>query len=286
MSEKEVFDLGQGHGSHMDCIIYDGERDEMIEMLPSMLETARLTIAPGPEIPCSLGEGYPPRIQCAMLSDTDDMLHLNMLIGCNIDGERNEMMSFYPEVNGSAVRVTLTGIREWENGLQATLEGTICGGGQEIAFFDTRYIAHKGKYKIGQSYDFHLSALAERCEVLENPTFKMEGQDAVDFKAKMGEKPEYDENGNVKPLVFDMSEMVAFFQHWPAYPHTAEFQSPAVSVSVIEVWGREYFSIGIAIAHDDNDNGICIPLIAKKTFFGKPLRPHTPIRGILYLFGY
>lgn len=286
MSGKEVFDVDQGHGDHMGCITYDGEREEMIGMLPSMLKRAKMIVAPGAEIPCNLSEGYPARLQCAMLSDTEDTLHLNMLIGCNINGERNELMSFYPEVNGTTIPVTLTAIHEWKNGLEATLEGTICGGEHHIAFFDTRYIVHKGKYEIGECYDFHLSALADQCEVLENPTFKMEGQDAVDFKAKMGEKPEYDENGNVSPLVFDMSEMVAFFQHWTAYPHVAEFQSPAISVSMLEAWGREYYSIEIAIAHDDNGNDICVPLIAKKTFFGKPLRPRTPIRGIVYLFGY
>jgi len=286
MSEQEVFDLEQGHGNHFSCITYDGERDEMIKKLPEMLEKAKLVVAPGPMIPCTLGEGYPKQLQCAMLSDTEDPLHLNMLIGCNINEERNELFSFYPEMNGAEIAVTLTEIHEWENGLEATLEGTICNGEHHIAFFDTRYIAHKGKYEIGKTYVFHIGAIAEQCEVLEDATFKMEGQQAIDFKAKLGEEPDYDDNGKIKPLVFDMSRMVAFFQHSVAYPHVAEIQSPAITVSVLKEWEREYYFIQIAIAHDEDDNDVSIPLVAKKTFFKNALAPDTPIRGIVFLMGY
>ena len=286
MSDKAVFDLEQGHGNYFDCITEESDRDELVKQLPEMLQRAKLTVSPGALIPCSLGEGYPRQLQCAMLADSEDALHLNMLIGLNINGERNELISFYPEMNGSEISVTLTTIHEWGNGLEATLEGTICNGEHHIAFFDTRYIAHKGKYKIGETYTFRVAALAGDCERLENPTFTMEGQQAIDFKAKLGEKPDYDENGNVKPLVFDMSGMVAFLQHSVAYPHVAEFQSPAVAVSVEKAWNREYYSIKIAVAHDEDDNEVCIPLIAKKSFFKGDLSSGSPIRGIAYVMGF
>lgn len=286
MGDKAVFDLEQGHGNHFDCITEESNRDELIKRLPEMLEKAKLTVPPGALISCSLGEEYPGQLQCAMLADSEEDLHLNMLIGLNINGERNELISFYPEMNGAEIPVTLTTIHEWGNGLEATLEGTICNGEHNIAFFDTRYIAHKGKYKIGETYAFRIAALAGDCECVENPTFKFEGQQAIDFKAKLGEKPDYDEDGNVKPLVFDMSRMVAFFQHSVAYPHVAEFQSPIVDVSVLKAWNREYYSIRIVIAHDEDDNEIRVPLVAKKTFFKGELGAGLPIRGIAYLMGF
>jgi len=286
MRKKETFDKAQGHGDHFDSICYDGDQERILKMLPEMLEKAKLIIAPGKEINCSLGKEYPKKIAFAMLSDTTDSLHLNMLIGCNINGERNELLSFYPEMTGFELPVKLTEIHEWGNGVEATLEGEICNGEHHIAFFDTRYVSHKGKYEIGKSYKFRLSAFAAECEILEERTFKMEGQEAADFRKKIGEEPEHDENGKIKPVEFDMSQAVAFFQHSVAYPHVAEFQSPASGISVLKKWEREYYSINITIAHDEDDDGVCIPLIAKKTFFKTSLKEEDPIRGIIFLQGY
>ena len=42
----------------------------------------------------------------------------------------------------------------------------------------------------------------------------------------MGKEPEFDENGNVKPLIFHIDEMVALFQQSRANPDGAEFLSP------------------------------------------------------------
>lgn len=151
MSDKAVFDLGQGHGNHFDCITEESDRDELIKQLPEMLQRAKLTVSPGALIPCSLGEGYPRQLQCAMLADSEDALHLNMLIGLNINGERNELISFYPEMNGAKIPVTLTDIHEWGNGLEATLEGTICNGEHHIAFLTPGILPTRGNTKSGKA---------------------------------------------------------------------------------------------------------------------------------------
>ena len=286
MSEqKEVFDAEQGHGNRLDSIAYEGEEERILSLIPDMLQKATVLTGTAEELPCSLGEDYPDRLKFVMLADNEGPLHLNMLIGCSVHGTHHELLSFYPELIGNEIPVVLTAIHEWSNGVEATLEGTFCDGERNIAFFDTRYIARKGKYEIGKTCRFRLAALAETCEILKERTFSFEGRQAVDFRAKLGEEAEYDENGNVKPVVFDLSEMVAFLQSSVAYPHVAEFQSPAAEVEVLNAWDREYYSIGINIGGEDRD-AVRIPLLAKKTFFGATPQPGDPIRGVALVIGY
>ena len=101
--------------------------------------------------------------------------------------------------------------KEWGNGLEGWITAELTDG-RRLTFFDADYAINKGTYEIGKSYDFVIGALAYRAEEPESKGFKFEGQQAIDFKAKLGEEPEYDENGNVKPVEFSTATLCAFLQ--------------------------------------------------------------------------
>ena len=154
----------------------------------------------------------------------DNSVSVKMILSDN-DGSA-ELISAYPcATHGAYVHVKIRKINEWENGLEATVEGEL-ESGDIISFFDTDYLLHKDEYKIGKFCWFSLAGFAYTAEVLEKGAadFEFSGQEALDFNAKTGEEPEYDEEGNVKPVRFCLDNLVAYFPR--ECPDDAEFQSP------------------------------------------------------------
>ena len=134
---------------------------------------------------------------------------------------------------------------------------------------------------------FRLAAFAYNSEVVPKPEreFRMLGEEAAKRRAAMGQNPEFEKDGSVKPLIFRMDQMVAFFQSSAAYPDDAEFQSPVFKpVKALKSFDTSFYRLEIAIAREDSD--IVVPLIAKQSFFsGKPQKG-DPIRGHMWLQGY
>lgn len=283
--EKEVFDVEQGHRDHLDSILDGISIEQFFERLPRLFEVANLITMTEQEISCSFGEGLPNKMKFALLGDMKERGRISMLVGMCAKG--NQLLRFYPEYDGAEVEVKLTNIFEWANGVEATLEGKIMDGQKDIAFFDTRYAQRKNAYKVGETYMFRLSAFAFYAEILEQRTFQFTGDDAVKHREKCGMEQEYDEKGMPTPVVFDMSELVAFIQISTAYPHTGEFQSPVFAIKEENLFDGNFYTAEIAIARDDNgDDEIHIPLIVKQSFFEKQPKVNDPIRGTMWLQGY
>lgn len=74
--------------------------------------------------------------------------------------KRIALWSAYPllQVN-NPIEVTLKGIEEWPNGVEAVLIGST-EHGADLSFFDTLYFQNKNKYKVGSTYVFHIAAIA------------------------------------------------------------------------------------------------------------------------------
>ena len=239
-------------------------------------------------VACDFGERLPKSMPILYLGDVKHSPRLVILLAVNEAGKKNTLVSAYPECDGAEVEVKITAIHEWAAGVEATLEGTVLGNAErQIAFFDTRYALHKGTYRIGATYMFRLAAFAYNAEVVPKPEreFRMVGEDAAKRREALGQKPEFEKDGSVKPLVFRMDQMVAFFQSSAAYPDDAEFQSPVFKpVKVLKSFDTSFYRLEIAIAREDSD--IVVPLIAKQSFFsGKPQKG-DPIRGHMWLQGY
>ena len=99
-------------------------------------------------------------------------------------------------------------VMEWDDQVEATI---CCSVGEiKFAFFAVDYYCNKRKYVVGQSMTIDLAALAMRVQEASH-SFSFEGQQAIDWLAKSGRTPDYDENGNVLPVTFNLEKLVAFF---------------------------------------------------------------------------
>ena len=286
---KEEFDANQGHGDHNDCLCESGKGEEFLaNWIPRSIAEGGLIGGTKQAVACDFGERLPKAMPMLYIGDMKHPQRLVILLAVNEAGKKNTLVSAYPECDGAEVEVKLTSIHEWAAGVEATLEGTVLGEAErQIAFFDTRYALHKGTYRIGETYTFRLAAFAYNAKVVPKPEreFSMVGEEAAKRREALGQKPEFEKDGSVKPLVFRMDEMVAFFQSSAAYPDDAEFQSLVFKpVKAFKRFDTSFYQLDIAIARDDRD--VVVPLIAKQSLFSTKPRKKEPIRGHLWLQGY
>lgn len=71
----------------------------------------------------------------------------------------NVFVSAYPDATGDAIwPITVHDVVQWSSGVDAQILGECHGA--EIRFFDTLYYANRDRYITGETYDFHMGALA------------------------------------------------------------------------------------------------------------------------------
>lgn len=287
MTDKKEFDVNQGHGDHNDCICEPGVTKEFFSTwIPKCISEGELIALTEEKVLYNSGDGKAEKKSIAYLGDKKGPMRLELLLA--LDEDQNTLESAYPEYDGAEVKVKVTKIHEWANGIEATLEGTVLGEAErDIAFFDTRYALHKGDYEIGKEYTFSLAAFAYNAEVVpeKEREFRLEGDNAIKHRERLGDEPEYEEDGSPKPVVFRMDEMVAFFSKWGPYPDDAEFQSPAFEgVEEFNAFDTTFLKFSIAIAREEED--VIIPMIARKSMFKEIPKTKDPVRGMLWLQGY
>ena len=286
---KEEFDINQGHGDHNACLYESGgEREFLANWIPRSIAEGEVIGGTKQAIPCDFGERMSKEMPMLYLGDAKHSLRFGILLAVNEVGKENTLVSAYPEYDGAKVDVKITKVHEWAAGVEASLEGEVLGeSARQIAFFDTRYALHKGKYEIGKTYAFRLSAFAYNAEVVpeKDREFRFEGEKAVEHRKRCGMEQEYEKDGSPKPVVFRMEGMVAYFQKSEAYPDDAEFQSPVFGeIETIAAFDTEFCKINIAIARDADD--VVIPLVARKSLFQVEPKTKDPVRGVLWLQGY
>lgn len=284
--KKAGFDIHQGHGDHLNSFLEAISVEDLLNALPDLLGKAEMIVFTDSQIPCYLSEEHSKAMRFILLKTSLEPLHLTMLIGVDPAAGKNELVAFYPEYDGAPVAVTLTEVYEWGNGAEATLVGTFCEDERNIAFFDTRYAINKGKYVLGETYYFRLAAMACKAEVVQNPTFRFEGEDAVMQRERFGDEQKYDKDGNPEPFVLDATRLVGFFQPSEAYPHVAEFRSPVFGRAELETFSGKFHVLDIAIARTEDDGVVGAPLIVKQSFFPDGLQEGKPVQGVCWLHGY
>jgi len=270
----------EGHGDHWDAVI-PGSEEKFMDALRKSIEGGNL-------VGSKNGSHLISYIEKNKNND-DSPVTVKIVLINKDDGA--ELISGYPcATNGAYVHVKIEKINEWENGLEATIEGET-DSGNLISFFDTDYSLHKDEYKEGESYWFSLAGIVYSAEVLEKGAadFEFTGQQAIDFKAKTGEEPDYDEEGNVKPVHFSLDNLVAFFPK--ECPDDAEFQSPLEGTKkVTKFFGTKLIS-GYKITiyrnqSEEESDDIQIPvIIAQENLEGKP-REKKACRGMLWMHGH
>ena len=287
---KNDFDVNQGHGDHNDCLCEPGKSQEFLTTwIPKSISDGELIGATANPVACDFGKDMPNKMPILFLGDKKSHLRLEIMLAVNEKGKQNTLVSVYPEYDGTEVKVRLTAIHEWAAGVEATLEGEILGeAAREIAFFDTRYALNKGRYEVGNTYVFRLAAFAYTAVVLPEKyrEFRFEGEKVVEHRKRCGQEQEYDENGNPKPVIFRIDEMVAYLPKWGPYPDDAEFQSPVFGeVALLSAFDSEFYKFNIAIAREGEDD-VLIPMVARKSMFQELPKTNDPVRGVLWLQGY
>ena len=138
---------------------------------------------------------------------------------------KNELITFYPYLEGITTMVKVVEVLEWKDKLQATVKAQyeMNSSRFDFYFFATDYFANKDKYREGNEIEIGLAASGN---VKIAPTgFDYEGQMAIAFLRMMGKNPTYDQNGNVEPVHISLENLVAFLPTNSEMPDTAEFQS-------------------------------------------------------------
>src|SRR5205807_936216 len=130
-----------GHGDHWGCVLRAAEQDELLTFISSVIQSAEQ-----PEMFEAMGAGMAVHAPGERLS------------ACVLVAD-NKLVSAYPEARGGDIwPVTVSEIVPWANGVEGQIMGDCQGA--KISFFDTRFYANRRKYKVGETYDFRVSAFA------------------------------------------------------------------------------------------------------------------------------
>jgi hypothetical protein len=268
----------QGHGYHWECVT---NPDDLVKkQLPNLLQNGQLENKEEVNA-IFFDDGMQSTETLFSIAVEDDFSALALIVSSR-DKISNQFVSGYPFVrNGKKIALKITEIKEWDNKYEAVIV-TETVDEYTISFFDTKYYKNKGKYKIGKTYTFVVAALAYNVEILKEKSFAFEGQKAVDWLAKIGNHPTYDAQGNVEPVVFDLSNLVTYLPR-TEYPDDAEFQSPINRIETVRAFDNEFYKFNITIFRNPD---ICIDLYAKISFFECKPEINEPLRGVLWLQGY
>lgn len=274
----------QCHGDHWNCILQN-PKEEFAPFISASIEKGSLYADSESDY---ILDGKQLHGRVAMLEydggNPESEIVIRNVVAAD-DDKKLLLVSGYPLVkNGAEVSLKITKIEEWQNGLEAWITAELPDG-RVLTFFDTDYSVNKEKYETGNFYNFVISALAYDAEEPKSKGFTFEGQKAIDFKAKMGEEPEYDENGNVKPIQFSTEELCAFFQGAHAEDE-AEFITTVEKVESVEAFGNTFWKFNVIYRADSEEDDVKIPACVLKSKSRSSLDKASQVQGLLWLTGY
>lgn len=272
--KKELY---QSHGDHIDAIM---PREDFLKDLPEKINASKFLKKGRTEV---TAEGMNRTLTDVFtLAYGDGDMKMLTLFAYSPVQQTHYVISFFPALHGKNITVKVTDVLEWDNQVEATI---VCAAGNfEFAFFATDYFANKSAYRIGDTVSVEIAALGFKIEEAER-SFSFEGQKATDWLAKMGRKPDYDENGNVEPVRFSTENLVAFLNTDDKCPDEAQFQSPVTDLSSESLFGIDFHKGTITIHRDDeNAATVSIPIYFRKEFF-PTVKNTDPLRGWIWLVG-
>ncbi len=280
--ETEKEDNYQYHGNHWECIL-DNPEDEIVPLISESVEKGFVY---GKEI-CHYKLDEKLHGVAAILEynkgDGESPIVVRSVIATNKDN-KNVLVSGYPVIKrGLRLSLKISEIKEWENGLEGWITGELPDG-RKLTFFDADFAITKEKYEVGETCNFYLAAFAYSAKEPESKGFKFEGQKAIDFKAKLGEEPEYDEDGNVKPVEFSTETLCAFMQTGPA-PDEAEYITTVDEVKSVKAFGKNFWTFDVIYRNGDDDS-VKIPAFVLQSAENESILNATQLQGMLWLVGY
>ena len=270
-------ELYQNHGDHIDAIMPAAKF--LKEHLRNIISESKVYRRVRTEV--SIEELKSERTDVTALVHGTSPMRMLTLLAYSPQGKVNQFVSIYPILSGTIIRAHIERVLEWDNQLEATIECSV--GDFAFAFFATDYYENKRAYIEGDEISLELSALG--CKVKEAQRgFSFEGQQAIDWLAKIGETPKYSKDGSVEPGKVSAEKLVAFMNHDEKCPDEAAFQSPAVGISKSEIIGIGFYRTMITIHRDENDKAISIPLYFRKDMCPN-IKSKDPISGWIWVVG-
>lgn len=272
-----VDELYQCHGDHIDAIM--PSQTFVNDVLPHVLQEGKVD----------------KRVLAFVTSDSMNAVYTNVfglsfgegamkmygLLAANLQENNNEFVSVYPWLKGSTLQVQINKVIEWDNQLEATIKCSL--GDMDLAFFALDYFYNKNLYKVGSILPIDMAALGMKVEEADRG-FAFDGQKAIDWLAKIGEKPTYDENGNVEPVKFNTEQLVAYFVTDSKCPDEGEFQSPVKALDSASLLGVDFHKAQIMIHRTIDDEEFTVPLYFRKDML-PDVKLEDPIRGWGWLTG-
>ncbi len=263
----------QGHGDHIDAIMHtDKFFSQYFSLCVQKAEVHKITDT---KVSDEEGESRPSKV-ASLVYGSEDLKFMTLIASGK---ESNNIITMYPYMKGYACDVVIQHVIEWENQIEATIVFDI--GDREYACFATDYYYNKNKYIPGRKARLSLAAIGMKVEPGKKG-FDFNGQETIDFLAKVGEKPDYDEQGNIKPLHFSTEKLVSYLRTDDATPDAGQFQSPATNIRHCELLDIPFIKCDINITNPDEP--CFVPLYFREEFFPN-IKQDSPVAGWLWLTG-
>lgn len=282
------------HGDHFDFFFPEGKpvRDYLAECVRKGNRWKQLqTALTGPD-------RYNQKTQIFSIRLAEAEIGILLLVQQLEDSQSGSVISAYPIAKGAPLPVIIERVVEWDNQVEATVYCRLDPGpdpydpnlpfeGQDsFTFFATDYYCNKTLYKPGTRLSIDFAALgAHMTEGRRNIT--LEGQDAINFRNKIGAEQEFNQDGSVKPMVFSLEQFVAIDADVDQDPDEAVFQSPVTRIRTIPFLGNDYTACRMILTRktaEKKSTDIHIPLYFLKTYLPE-LSSGTPVSGVIWMVG-
>lgn len=263
----------QGHGGHIQTIM---EPEEFLENhLPEIstwtfFDTAHVHIT---------HDEYKDDEGDLLVVKTGDNMGMVALMLNNEKAKRIDFVCTYPFHKGIPHKLKIKKVAEWDSQVEAVVYAET--EEMSIAFFATDYYTNKVKYVPGTELDIELAASAYNIIEGELETV-LDAETSAKMRSDMGIEPEYDEDGNILPMILRNDELVVYLPHEEEYPDEAKFASPVKSIEQVSLFGIDFIKAEISICHEPKET--YVPLYFKKEYL-PGAKKGTLVRGFLWMQG-
>ncbi|MDQ6694263.1 MAG: hypothetical protein M3014_07555 [Chloroflexota bacterium] len=240
-----------GHGDHWGCILRQVEEKQLLEIIKSAISHDRSPERVGKEL--SVYNWGTPSLRVKALMKGSDLV------------------SAYPECQGGPIwPIVVREVVTWANGYEGQVAGECYGA--EMRFFDTRFYRYGATYRVGETYNFHMGALAYVLGRAPEAEVEIEPGVLVSLRGARAYMPaDLDNTG---------ADIDEFWFHSP-------LEEPAGTIS-LEGHNLRVYKVTLALP---DHNELTVPLYAAEHSLSgdmqqQQVQPDDDLEGYLWLQGY